>query len=256
MHASEKMQQISDNAQAALQKDPTHPEKVAADLGMELVHADGVEPGRPLPEVGLDQNFDQAIASLKKGEVSPVVPIGASKLALAEVSDVVPPRTASLDEVKGQIRQFMTNTRLANLLADHARQLVAAAKANGGDLAKAAKAMGLEAKTSDSFKRQATVDGFGSANYIDDAFTKPEGTILNPIPMPDATVVVRVVSHSAADLTQLTEQRDKIRDDLKAQKARMRGNMFQDGLVDELERKGKLKVHQDVINRIIANYRS
>jgi hypothetical protein len=115
--------------------------------------------------------------------------------------------------------------------------------------------MGLEAKTPEPFKRQATVEGFGSATYIDDAFTKPDGTIMNPIPMPDATVIVKVMEHVLADLGQLAEQRDKIREDLKVQKARIRGNLFQGGLVDELVRQGRLKLHQDVINRIIISFR-
>ena len=40
------MQKISDKVQTALQKDPAHPDKVAADLGMQVVHADGVAPGQ------------------------------------------------------------------------------------------------------------------------------------------------------------------------------------------------------------------
>ena len=255
MQAGQKMQQIEDTAQAALQKDPAHPEKVAADLGMQLVRADGAEPGRPLPEVGSSPDFDQAIAALKKGEVSQVVALGENKVAVAEVTDVIPARPATLEEVKGQIRQVMSGQNLNNLMQERARQLVAAAKA-GGDLAKAAKAMGLEAKTSEAFKRQATIEGFGSATYIDDAFPKPDGTIMNPIVMPEATMVVKVMEHVPADMGQLAEQRDKIRDELKVQKARVRGNMFQDGLVNELERQGKLKLHQDVINRIISSFRS
>src|ERR1017187_2412268 len=89
LQAGQKMQQIEDTAQAALQKDPAHPEKVAADLGMQLVRADGAEPGRPLPEVGSSPDFDQAIAALKKGEVSQVVALGENKVAVAEVTDVI-----------------------------------------------------------------------------------------------------------------------------------------------------------------------
>jgi peptidyl-prolyl cis-trans isomerase D len=254
LQASEKMQQISDTAQAALQKDPTHPEKVAADLGMQLVRADGAEPGKPLPEVGSNSDFDQSIATLKKGEVSQVVPLGASKLALAEVMDTIPGRAATLEEAKGQIRQFLSGQNLSVLIQERAKQLVAAATASG-DLAKAAKAMGLEAKTPEPFKRQATVEGFGSATYIDDAFTKPVGTIMNPIPMPDATVIVKVMEHAAGDMGQLAGQRDKIREEIKGQKARIRGTLFQDGLLEELVRQGKVKLHQDVINRIIGSFR-
>ena len=51
------MQQASDKAQAALQKDPAHPEKVAADFNMQLVRADNVEPGKPIPELRRQPRF-------------------------------------------------------------------------------------------------------------------------------------------------------------------------------------------------------
>jgi hypothetical protein len=73
--------------------------------------------------------------------------------------------------------------------------------------------------------------------------------------MPDATVIVKLMEHVPADIGQLAEQRDKIREDLKVQKARSRGNLFQGGLVDELVRQGRVKLHQNVINRIITSFR-
>src|SRR3954447_16430453 len=74
------MQQISDKAQAMLQKDPMHPEKVASDLNMQRVRVDGYENGKPIPEIGVSQEFDQSIAGLKKGEVSQPVALAANKI--------------------------------------------------------------------------------------------------------------------------------------------------------------------------------
>jgi peptidyl-prolyl cis-trans isomerase D len=249
------MQRISDKAQAALQKDPDHPEKVAADLGMEVVRAAGVTPGQAVPGVGINQDFDQSIASLKKGDVSQPVSLSANKLALAEVTGIVPARPSSFDEVKNAIHDAMVSARLAMQVRDHAKQLMDAAKANGGDLAQAAKAMGLEVKTSELFKRDATVDGLGSANYFDLAFNSPVGTVLEPVPMPDATVVARVAQRADADLSKLAEQRDQIREKLKGDKARERSTMFENGLVDALTRQGVVKMHQDAITRLIASFR-
>ena len=59
------------------------------------------------------------------------------------------------------------------------------AKAMGGDLAKAAKSMGLEVKTSDEFARTGTVEGLGSASYVADGFNKPDGTVFGPLGTPD-----------------------------------------------------------------------
>ena len=62
------MQQVSDRAEAALRKDPAHPEKVAADLNLDLVPASNVQPGQPIPCLGLSPDFDSSIGNLKKGE--------------------------------------------------------------------------------------------------------------------------------------------------------------------------------------------
>src|ERR1035437_9637847 len=183
MHAADRMQQISDKAQAEWQKDPAHPEKVAADLGMQLVRADGVEAGKPIPEVGPSQDFDQSIATLKKGEVSQPVALPGNKLAVAEVVDITPARPATFEEVKSAVREAMISSMVVNIVQKHAKELADAAKANGGDLAKAAKAMGLEVKTSESFKRQENIEGLGPSTYVEQGFKSPDGTILNPIPV-------------------------------------------------------------------------
>jgi peptidyl-prolyl cis-trans isomerase D len=248
------IQKISDKAQAALAKDPDHPEKVAADLGMEVLHADGVLPGQPVPGVGVSADFDSAIAALKKGEVSQPVSPAPNKVVVAEVTDIVPAHPAKFDEVKTQIHDAMVTTRLAKAVRDKSKELADAAKANGGDLAKAAKALGLEVKTTELFKRQASVDGLGSANYFEEAFTDPVGTVLNPVPMPEATVVTKVVQHADADMSKLAEQRAQIVESLKGDKARERNTIFEAGLIAELERQGVVKLHQDVVARIVASF--
>ncbi len=252
---SNALQQISDKAGMALQKDPTHPEKVAADFGMDVVHAEGVAPGQPVPGVGMSADFDQAIAGLKQGEVSPVVSPGPNKLVIAEVTSIVPAHPATFDEVKSKIHDTMVSSKLRKLIQDKSTELENAAKSSGGDLAKAAKAMGLEVKTSELFKQQATVDGLGSANYFTEAFYKPVGTVLDPVSMADGTVIAKVTQHVDADLSQLPAQRDSIRDELKTEKARERNTLFETGLVDQLTRKGVIKMYPEVMTRIVSSFR-
>lgn len=248
------MQKISDTAQAALQKDPDHPDKVAADLGMQVVHADNVGPGQPVPEVGASPDFDQAIAGLKKGDVSQAVSPAANKLVVAEATGINPARPSTFDEVKTQIHDNMVASKVASLVQKNAKDLSDAAKANGGDLAKAAKAMGLEVKTTEPFKDGANVDGIGSTNYVEEAFKSPAGTVMNPIPMGDGTLVAKVVQHVEPDMSKLAEQRDQIRESLKGERARDRNTMFETGLVDTLTKEGVIKLHPDVIARIISSF--
>lgn len=253
---SDIMQKISDKAQQALQKDPDHPDKVAADLGMEVVHADGIAPGQMVPGVGASPDFDQSIATLKKGEVSQPVSPSANKVVVAEVAAINPAHPATFDEVKTQIHDSMVNSRLMKIVMDKSKELSDAAKANGGDLAKAAKTVGLEVKTTELFKRQASVDGLGSANYFEDAFKTPVGTVLNAIPMPDATVIAKVVQHVSADMSKLPEQRGQLIESLKGDKARERNTIFEAGLVEKLQQEGVIKMHPEVVTRIVSSFRS
>lgn len=253
---NEIMQQISDRAQAMLQKDPAHPEKVAQALNMQVVHADGVEANGPIPEVGVSPDFSQAVAGLKKGEVSQTVVLPAgNKIAVAVCTDVIAARQSTFAEAEPKVKEFIQNQRASKAVQDHARELVDKAKAGGGDLAKAAKAMGLDVKTPGEFTRTGAVEGVASAAYLADAFKTPEGGIIGPIGTPDGQLVVKVVSKIPADPTKLAAERNQVRDELKTQKARDREALFEAGLREALVKQGKIKIHQDVINRLIASYR-
>ena len=248
------MQQISDKAQSMLQKDPAHPEKVAAELDMQLVRADNLEPGKPAPEIGVNNDFDQSIAGLKKGEVSAPVALPGNKTALAVVTDVLPARPATLAEVQSQVKDAMVQNRLAAAVQSHAKELLDKTKASGGDLEQVAKPMGLTVKTSDEVTRNGAIEGLGSASYIQEGFPDADGTVFGPIPTPDGTVVAKVIAHVQPDMSKLAEQRNAIRDELKTQKGRDRNNLFEAGLREALIKEGKIKIHQDVVKRMIASY--
>jgi peptidyl-prolyl cis-trans isomerase D len=249
------MNKISDTAQAALQKDPAHPEKVAADLNMQLVRVDGFAAGQTVKEIGASPDFDQAVAALKKGEASQLLALPDNKVALALVTDVTPPRPQTFEEVQNKIRDTIMQNRLVVAVQNHARELVEKAKSMGGDLAKAAKTMGLQVKTSGEIDRLGSVEGLGSAAYVQEGFTRPDGTVFGPISTPDATVVAKVLQHADPDLSKLPEQRVALRDEIKGQKGRDRNSLFETGLRDALIKQGKIKIHQDVINRLLASYR-
>jgi peptidyl-prolyl cis-trans isomerase D len=250
------MQLASDKAPAALQKDPTHPEKVAAEFNMQVVRVDKYAAGTVVPELGPMPDFDQAVAPLKKGEVSQAVS-SPTKIALAMVNDIIPPHPSSFDEVQGQIRDLIVTNRSNMALQKHGNELMEKTKAMGGDLEKAAKSMGLEVKTSNEVDRSGNIEGIGLASYLSEGFSKPDGTVLGPMSVPDGGIIIaKVIAHKDADLSQLAAQRSAIRDEIKSQRARERNTLFETGVKDMLIKQGKIKIHQDVINRLIGNYRT
>jgi peptidyl-prolyl cis-trans isomerase D len=250
------MQQASDNAQKAWLKDPSHPEKIAADFNMQVAKFDGYGPGSDVPEVGPSADLDQGVSTLKKGDISPAVTAG-TKVVLAQVTDVIPAHPAKLEDVQAQIKDTISQRRFENALRQHASELIEKANAMGGDLAKAAKAMGLEVKTSPEVDRAGNIEGLGSASYVSEGFGKPVGSIIGPITTPDrATIVSKVIARSAPDMAALAAQRNTIRDEIKSQRARDRNMMFEAGVKDMLVKQGKIKIHQPVIDRLLASYRT
>jgi peptidyl-prolyl cis-trans isomerase D len=251
---SQIMQDLSDRAQAALKKDP--PDKVAKDLNLAPpIIANNVAPGDPLPEIGASKEFEQSIAGLPKGEVSQPVAVPPNRTVMAVVTNVIPTHAATFEEVQTRVRQSLEQQNLQQLVARRASELVAKAKSMNGDLEKAAKSLGLEVKIPPPFDRQGAVEGLGQAAYLLQAFTQPDGAIFGPVTIPDGQVIVKVVGHEPADLSKFATQRSGLRDELKSRKARERGQLFEAGLRDQLIKEGKVKIHEDVVNRLIAGYR-
>jgi peptidyl-prolyl cis-trans isomerase D len=252
--AAEIMQRASDKAQQAWQKDPNNPEKIANDFNMSVVRFNGFGPGSTIPELGPAPDLDQALAGLKKGDISQSIAAG-TKVAVAQVNDIIPPHPSRIEDVESQIKESIAATRANSILRKHADELVAKSK-EMGDFAKAAKAMGLEVKTSPDVDRNGNIEGLGPVSYVLEGFTKPDGTVLTPQVTPDhGMVVARVVSRVPADMSQLQTQYASIRDDIKRQRASDRNLLFEAGVKDALTKAGKIKIHKDVYDRLIASYR-
>jgi peptidyl-prolyl cis-trans isomerase D len=253
--ANDLVQQASDKAQSALQKDPTHPDKVAADFNMQAVRVENYGSGTTVPELGASADFDQSVATLKKGEVShrrvceqqsagrgrnDVVPPHPRVSRKCRTRSATPPcRTARRPRCRSTPTSWWRRPRRwAAIWRRPPRRW-----AGGEDLQRC--------------DRAGNVEGIGIASYVSEGFSKPDGTIFGPVGTPDGgTIVAKVLSHSGADLSQLAAQRSTIRDEIKSQRARERNTLFESGVKDMLIKQGKIKIHQDVITRLIGNYRT
>lgn len=141
-------------------------------------------------------------------------------------------------------------------MSEKQNKLMDLLKSNGGDLHAAAKTLGLEVKTTDFFSRDGAAEGIGPARSLADAFAKPDGSIIGPVSISGQTVVGKVVGRQEPDMSKLPEQRQAIVTQLKQRKAQEIAPLLQDSIMSRLIQQGKVKKHQDVINRIVARYRS
>ena len=254
-HSEAVIQTATDKAETMLRADPTHPEKVAAELHMEVLRVDHFEVGQPVPNIGVHPDFEHSVEGLKTGEVGQAVSLPGNRLAVAVMTGIIPARRKTFEEAQTEVRDRLVEARLVTALQKHVKELYDKAKLNN-DLEGAAKSMGLEVKTSEEFSRSGNVKDLDntSANYFQEGFQLPDGSVYGPILLTGGTVVAKVIAHVAPDMSELQAQRPKVRDDIKSQKARDRNDLFQAGVVTELERQGKVKKHKDVIDQLISAF--
>jgi len=254
--ASQQLQSLADKATAELRKDPLHPEKAAEAVGTTAIRAENIQAGDPVPGVGVSKEFNDLVGALRKGEAmaGPVV-LQDGKAVIASVTEVQAAHPASYEEARGEAKTRAGQDKLNTLLQDKSTQLMAKAQNYNGDLEKAAKELKIEIKTSGDVDRQGALEGVGTASTIPELFSKAAGSLIGPASVNGGRLVAKVVTKTPADLATLTAQTDAIRTDLKQKKSRDRAQLFQEGLKDKLKADKTLKIHDDVIQRLVANYK-
>jgi len=251
----DKMQNLEDQAREQLVKSPQNAQQIADKLGLQFVDLPKYKAGQAIPELASNPAANTAITSLKKGEVSQVIQAG-NKLAIAVVTNVIPPHPADFSEVQAQVKATYVQQKGTSLAAEKQNKLMDLLKSNGGDLQAAAKSQGLEVKTADYFSRDGAAEGIGPAASLSDAFTKPDGTVIGPVSIAGQTVIGKVVARQQADMSKLADQRQSIVMQIKTRKAQASAPLLTDSVLTRLVQEGKVKKHQDVINKLVARYHS
>jgi peptidyl-prolyl cis-trans isomerase D len=252
---ADRMQSLADQARAELAKAPQGCATIAAQLGIACTSLHGVVKGAAVPGIGNDKDVTAAIAALKEGEVSQVLPVGSERLVVVSVRKTIPSGQAEYADVKDSMRGSFVAVRSSELMRANSQKAADVAKSTG-DLEAAAKATGATAKTTDDFTRTGAAEGLGPAAYLRAAFTSPVGAILGPIETPDGRVVVKVIAKTPADPSQFAAQQEKIIQELKQQHSSEQQQLFEDSVMTKLINEGKLRYHKDVMDRIVERQKS
>jgi peptidyl-prolyl cis-trans isomerase D len=246
----QQVQTTLDNATAAFKKNPDQFDQIAAQYHLKVAPVDSAGAGDPVPEIGVNRDFEDAVYGLKKGEVSAPVSAPGNRTIVALVTAVYPAHPATFQEVESQIRPAIAQEKARRLVTQKAANLVAKVKELNGDLKKAAQSMGLEVVSAPAFTRNGAIEGLGSPDAIPEIFTKPAGTIFGPTMVGTDPVVGKITARIEPNIAELPLQTAAIRDDIKHTKARERDALFEDGVREQLLKEGKIKIHADVLKRL------
>jgi len=250
--------QLAQKAHTRLQatKDP---QKVAQELAAEanMKPADMVretpfvKPNDSVPEIGSNQQFEQALEPLNNpndvGEVTGVK----GGFAIPMLLEKKEPRIPEFDEVKSKIADSMKQQRAKEQLEQKAKDL--AASISGPDAIKAAgEKEGFDAGVEEGFKLGSSLGKAGTSEALDDLiYSLKQGEFSKtPIKVDDKWVIVGVTKRVDADQTGFAAQRDTLKQSMLSER---QDQVFEDyiaGVERRMKQDGEIKVYDDVLAQL------
>ncbi|MBY0508254.1 MAG: peptidylprolyl isomerase [Bryobacteraceae bacterium] len=254
--AGAKLNANADAARAELIKSPSQAEAIASKYAGILITADKTDQ-RKLVEGGLGQNAQDvygALTSLKKGEVGSTINLPNARIAIPILRDTHPPSVMTFEEAREAIRQSEITKRSTEMFNQKFTAFSLAAKAPNADFAALAKTYSAETKTPAEFGRTGFIEGLGSSSAFVEAFSAPLNAVQGPVSLDRKRVFFRVKERNEPDMGKFASERAGLVDKLRQKKARERMDLFEAGLIEELMRKGSVKVYEDARQKVVAAF--
>ncbi len=241
---------ISDRMAAAVRQGGNQPiEQFAKQFGVAVAEAGPVAVGVALPEFGgVNPELDSALFRLSKGQLSMPIKVARGYLVFT-VKDIQPSRQAKLEDVRDRVLADYRKDKSVELAKSRADELAKRVQ-SGEVLAKAAKALGLEAKTSDAFARVGSVSGVGNARQLADAFKMSVGQASPATAIGGNWLVYRVASREDAKPEDFEKQKKDMAQSVLQSKRSIAYEAFRDSLEKEMRSKGKLEINEQNFKRL------
>src|SRR5215216_6116904 len=250
--------QIAQKAKSRLQE-TKDPQKVAQELAAEanmqpadMVRETGfIKPSDEVPDVGVNQQFEQALAPLNNpNDVGEPTGIKGG-FAIPMLLEKKEPRIPEFDEVKNKVADAIKQQRAKEQLEQKAKDLLGTV--NGPDALKAAgEKEGFDSGLEEGFKLGSSLGKAGISTALDDLIysLKPGEVSKTPIKVEDKWVIVGVKNRIDADQNGFTAQRDTVRQSMLSER---QDQVFEDyiaGVQHRLKQQGKIEIYQDVLAQL------
>ena len=194
----------------------------------------------PLLELGNSQEIKDAIFRLRLGELSQPLSTDRGYVVLS-LKEIQPAHQGTLDEVKDRITADLKQEKADELARSKAGELVRRVKA-GEKLESAAKALGLEAKTSDLFARNGSISGVASGRQLAAAFAMQPGQTPAPLPIGKNWLVYQVAEKVEPNPADFDKQQKDLRESVLQNKRSLAFDAFRSSLENRLKQEGILKM--------------
>ena len=250
--------QVAQKAHTRL-KETKDPQKVAQELAAEanmrpaemVRETPFVKPQDDVPNIGSNQQFEQALALLNNpNDVAEVTGIKGG-FAIPMLLEKKEPRIPDFDEVKTKVADAIKEERAKEQLEQRAKDL--AASLTGPDGIKAAgEKEGYDAGLEEGFKLGSSLGTAGTSTALDDLiYSLKQGEFSKtPIKVDDKWVIVGVTKKIDADQAGFAGQRDTLKQSMVSER---QDQVFEDyiaGVQQRMKQAGQIKIYEDVLAQL------
>jgi peptidyl-prolyl cis-trans isomerase D len=194
----------------------------------------------PVLELGNSKEVKDAIFRLRQGELS--LPLRTDRgYVVLSVKQIAPAHQGSLEEVRERVAGDLKHEESAKLAKTKADELAKRVKA-GEKFETAAKALGLEAKTSDAISRNDSISGAASGKQLGEAFQMKPGDVGAPLNLGENWMVYRVAAKDEPNPADFDKQKKSLAEQLLQSKRNVAFEAFKTALETKLKQEGKVKL--------------
>jgi peptidyl-prolyl cis-trans isomerase D len=235
---------------ATLEKEISKPadlDKVAKANGLQVQESGFFTREEPILGLGPSPQAAAEAFTLPAGAASGAVRVSRG-WAFLTVTGTQAPRLPTLDEVKDRVREDVTKQKAKDLALQKAAAAAATLK-GAADWTKAAKAAGVEVKTTELVARESPLPEIGVSAQVDAAaFSLGVGAASEPIVTDNAVVVVKVVERKQPTTAEIAAGRDLMREEM----LNDRRSRFFSAYMQKAKAKMKIEVNRENVQRVIG----
>ena len=247
-----KWQRAQDQAQrtadevAAQMKKPADFDTVAKPRGLTVGESPLFAREEPIAGLGMAPAVSQRAFEIKEGDVSEAIrtPQGFAFITVTGKQDAYTPK---LDEVKQRVRDDVLKKKAVDAAREQAAKI--AAQLKSGDFNAAAKAAGLEVKTTDLITRGSPIGDAGTSPAVESAaFSLPVGGVSDAITTDTGAVVVKVLERKDPTAEEIKTGVSNTKDQLLNER---RGRFFAAYMTKAKERM-TVRINRQVIAQVVG----
>ena len=231
---------------APLVKKPADLDTAAKPRGLVVAESGFFAKEEPIAGLGMAPAAADQAFSMKEGEVSGPLRIPQGFVFIT-VTGRQESRVPTLEEVKARVREDVVKQKAVDVARQKASSAATQVKA-GTAFEAAAKAAGLEVKTTDLIARGAPVGDAGVSPAIDAAaFALPAGGVSDPIVTENGAVIVKVLEKKDVTAAEIASGKTTVRDEL----ANERRNRFYSAYMAKARERMKIEVNNATLASLL-----